>query len=75
MERLCVNTVILKEGKMDKKMNSHEKQGKKENFLKPVQKKTLIMQKHAIFATRLSREQVAIASCQKPTRQNFGKIV
>ena len=36
MERLCVNTVILKEGKTDKKMNSHEKRGKKEIFLEPV---------------------------------------
>ena len=44
MEILCVNMVILKEGKADKKMNSHEMWGKNEKFLKPVLKKTFIMQ-------------------------------
>ena len=44
MERLCVNMVILKEGKIDKKMNSHEMRGKNEKFLKSVLKKTLIVQ-------------------------------
>ena len=39
-----MNTVILKEGKIDKKMNSHEMQGKNEKFLKPVLKKTLVVQ-------------------------------
>ena len=44
MESLCVNMVILKEGKTNKKMNSHEMRGKKEKFLKIVLKKTLIEQ-------------------------------
>ena len=44
MESLCVNTVILKEGKTDKKMNSHEMRGKNEKFLKLVLKKTFIVQ-------------------------------
>ena len=39
MESLCVNTVILKEGKTDKKMNTHKIRGKNEKFLK-----TLIVQ-------------------------------
>ena len=38
-----MNTMILKKGKIDKKMNSHEMRGKNEKFLKPVLKKTLIM--------------------------------
>ena len=50
MESLCVNTVILKEGKTDKKMNTHEIRGKNEKFLKPLLKKTLIVQN-----TRFSR--------------------
>ena len=44
MVRLCVNTVILKEGKMDKKMKSHKMRGKNEKFLKVDLKKTLIVQ-------------------------------
>ena len=43
MESLLVNTVILKEGKTDKKMNSHKMRGKNEKFLKHVLKKTLIV--------------------------------
>ena len=50
MESLCVNTVILKKGKTDKKMKTHEIRGKNEKFLKPVLKKTLIVQN-----TRFSR--------------------
>ena len=44
MEILCVNTVIMKEGKVDKRMNSHEMRGKNEKFLKLFLKKTLIVQ-------------------------------
>ena len=32
MESVCLNTVILKEGKTNKKMNSHEMRGKNEKF-------------------------------------------
>ena len=64
MENMCVNMVILKEGKADKKMNSHEMQGKKEKILKSILKKTFIMQTHAIFATELSCMQVARTSHQ-----------
>ena len=51
-----MNMVILKEGKIDKKMNSHEMQGKNEKFLKPVLKKDPCCAKHGIFATKMSRE-------------------
>ena len=44
MEILCVNTMVLKEGKADKRMNSLEMRGKNENFLKLVLKKALIVQ-------------------------------
>ena len=44
MDVLCVNTVILKEGRMDKMMNSHEMWGKNEKFLKTALKITLIVQ-------------------------------
>ena len=50
MEVLCVNTVILKEGRMDKMMNSHEMWGKNEKFLKTALKITFIVQN-----TRFSR--------------------
>ena len=43
MEMLCVNTVILKKKKKDKRMNSLELRGKNEKFLKLVQKKALIV--------------------------------
>ena len=66
MENMCVNMVILKEGKVDKKMNSHKMQGKNENFLKLGLKKTLIVQKHTIFAIEPSCEQVAKSSRQTP---------
>ena len=32
MESLCVNTMILKEGNADKKMNSHMMRGKMKSF-------------------------------------------
>ena len=32
MESVCVNTVILKEGKKDKNMNSHKLRGKMKIF-------------------------------------------
>ena len=32
MESVCVNTMILKEGKKDKKMNSHKLRGKMKIF-------------------------------------------
>ena len=32
MESVCVNTMILKEGKKDKKMNSHKMRGKMKIF-------------------------------------------
>ena len=32
MESVCVNTMILKEGKKDKKMNSHKMRGKMKFF-------------------------------------------
>ena len=66
MENMCLNTVILKEGKVDKKMNSHEMQGKNEKFLKPILKKTLTVQKHTIFVIEPTCEQVAKSSHQTP---------
>ena len=59
VENLCVNTVILKGGKMDKKMNSHEMQGKIEKFLNLVLKRDPHCAKHAIFVIEMSHEQVA----------------
>ena len=44
MEVLCMKTVNLEEGGMDKMMNSHEMRGKNEIFLKTALKITLIMQ-------------------------------
>ena len=62
--------VILKEGKIDKKMNSHKMQGKNEKFLKPVLKKDPCCAKHGIFVTKMSREQVT----RNPTRQNLKNL-
>ena len=69
MESLCVNTVILKEGKTDKKMNSHEMRGKNEKFLKPVLKNTLIGEN-----TRFSRLKWVANKSPKTLMTKFGKI-
>ena len=65
-----MNTVILKEGKIDKKMNSHKMQGKNEKFLKPVLKKDHCCAKHGIFATEMSHKQVT----RNPKRQNLKNL-
>ena len=65
-----MNTVILKEGKIDKKMNSQEMQGKNEKFLKPVLTKDPCYAKHGIFAIEMSREQVT----RNPKRQNLKNL-
>ena len=54
----------FEKGEMNKMMNSHVMQGKNEKFLKTVLEKTLKAQ-NAFFATGVSHEQVASASCQK----------
>ena len=68
MESLCVNTVILKEGKTDKKMNSHEMGGKNEKFLKPFLKNTLTAQ-----STQFSRLKWVGNKSPKTLMTKFGK--
>ena len=58
MESVCVNTVILKEGKKDKNMNSHKMRGKMK-FFETCPKKDPHCAKHAIFVTKMSHKQVA----------------
>ena len=73
MESVCLNTVILKEGKTNKKMNSHEMRGKMKSF-ETWPEKDPQCAKHVIFATRVSHKQVTKASRQKPLWQNFEKL-
>ena len=68
MESLCVNTMILKEGKTDKKMNSHEMGGKNEKFLKPFLKNTLTAQ-----STQFSRLKWVANKSPKTLMTKFGK--
>ena len=74
MKILCVNMVILKEGKADKRMNSLEMREKNEKFLKPILKKILIVQN-----TRFSQlNQVASKSpgqAARHLRRNIKKFV
>jgi len=69
MEVLCVNTMILKEGRTDKTMNSHEMWGKTEIFLKTALKISLIMQNTCFlrldWVANESPKQVAKNLCDK----------